>query len=118
MQSRTAKILYGLPRGLGILFSFFINLFALDVFNDGINWRAIGGFFIHFIPVYILVIVLLLAWHREWTSVIFYPLLAIAYILSMPGFPFSVYMIISGPLFLLAILFMIHRFYIKKNSAK
>ncbi len=118
MQHRIEKILYWLPRGLGILFALFVSVFALDVFNDGLTWQAIAGFFIHLIPVYILIIVLVITWRWEWTSVILYPLLAIAYMISMPSFPFSVYVTITGPLFLLAILFLSHRLYVKKNTMK
>ncbi len=117
MQGRLGKILYWLPRGLGILFALFISLFALDVFNEGMSWRAWGGFFIHLIPVYILILVLLLAWRWEWVGVVFYPLLAFAYLISMPHFPFSVYVLIVGPLFLLSLLFLVHQFHVRKNAA-
>ncbi len=108
MQGKFERVLFWLPRGLGILFALFVSLFALDVFNEGVTWRALAGFLVHLIPVYLLILVLVLAWRWEWIGVVMYPLLAFAYMVSMPDFPISVYVTLTGPLFLLSLLFLIH----------
>ena len=60
------KILHWLPRILCILAIFFVSLFALDAFGPGMTlWQQIGGFLIHLIPSFILVILLVVAWKWE-----------------------------------------------------
>ncbi len=117
MPRKFERVLFWLPRGLGILFTLFVSMFALDVFTEGVTWRALGGFLIHLIPVYLLLLVLILAWRWEWIGVGMYPLLAFAYMVSMPDFPISVYVILTGPLFLLSLLFLLHRLTIRKELA-
>ncbi len=117
MHNNIERTLYWLARGLGILFPLFVSLFALDVFSEGLTWQAVGGFLIHLIPVYLLVFVLILAWRREWIGVVMYPLLAFAYWVSMPHFPFSVYVLLTGPLLLLSLLFLVHWLLTRQRGA-
>jgi len=56
------KSLYWLPRILAILFTAFISIFALDVFNEPQWFLAL---FIHLIPSFILVILTIVAWKHE-----------------------------------------------------
>ena len=60
------RALYWIPRVLGILFIVFVSLFALDIFGQGYNfWQMIIGLFMHLIPSFILILVLLVAWKKE-----------------------------------------------------
>jgi hypothetical protein len=93
-----------------ILFIPFISLFALDAFDgDASLIKKIAGFLIHLIPTFILIILLVLSWKREWIGSIFFVLFGILYIIFTWGkFPFYVILIISGPLFITGILFMVN----------
>ena len=65
MQTRN-RILYWSPRILAILAILFISLFALDAFEPSLTlWQQLGGFLIHLIPSFVLLLVLLIAWKRE-----------------------------------------------------
>jgi hypothetical protein len=101
------KILYWTPRILTIIFILFLGLFALDAFEgDQSLIKKLGGFFIHLIPNFVLILVLVVAWKHEWVGTIALTLVGIVYIVLFWGrFPVSTYLIISGPLFLIAVLF-------------
>lgn len=104
------KIMYWTPRILTIVFILFLALFAFDVFEGEQSLiKKLGGFLIHLIPNFALILLLILAWKREWIGFIAFMLVGIAYIVLFRGrFPFSTYLIISGPLFLIAVLFLIN----------
>ncbi len=106
------KLLYWSPRILMILFIGFISLFAFDAFagNDS-YFQKVGGFFIHLIPSVILVILLIISWQHEWVGAIAFLFFAIGYIvMAWAKFPISVYFVISGPLFIISILFAVNWF--------
>lgn len=113
MKQASRLFVYWAPRILGILFALFISIFALDVFelNAGF-WKTTLGLSIHLIPTALILVILALAWKREWIGTIGFIALGILYIyLSWGRFPLSVYFLISGPLFLLGILFMVNWIY-------
>lgn len=67
MMRNYRNILYWAPRILCILAILFISLFALDSFSPELSiWQQLGGFFIHLIPSYILLAILLVAWKWEY----------------------------------------------------
>ena len=101
------KFLYWTPRILSIVFILFIGLFALDAFEGNQDiWTKPGEFLIHLIPNYVLIVILILAWKREWIGTVAFILVGIVYIILAWGkFPFVTYLAISGPLFLIAVLF-------------
>jgi hypothetical protein len=111
------KTLFWLPRILMILFIIFIGMLALDAF-DGYETliHKIGAFLIHLIPAYILIALLIVSWKRELIGGIAFFVLGVFYIVWAWGkFPLSVYFFISGPLFLISILFFLNWFKAKKN---
>jgi hypothetical protein len=60
------KVLYWLPRVLGIIAILFISLFALDSFESSLTfWQQIGAFIMHLVPSFVLLTVLLIAWKWE-----------------------------------------------------
>lgn len=95
------KFLYWTPRILTILFILFLGLFALDAFEgDKSLIKKSGAFIIHLIPNLILILILILAWKREWIGTIAFILVGIAYIVMFWGkFPVVTYLAIAGPLF-------------------
>jgi hypothetical protein len=102
------KFLYWLPRILGILFALFISIFALDAFGGGIPfWESVLGFLIHLVPTYIVIIILLVAWKWEWIGGILFIIAGAFYIVLMPDPDWIAILLISGPPFLIGILFII-----------
>jgi di/tricarboxylate transporter len=101
------KTLFWTPRILTIIFILFLGLFALDVFEgDQSLIKKLGGFLIHLIPNFVLILVLIVSWKQEWVGTIAYTIVGIIYIVMFWGrFPFVTYLTISGPLFLIAVLF-------------
>jgi hypothetical protein len=71
-------ILKWLPRILAILLICFIGLFSLDVFSmEGTVLQKTGGFLIHNIPTFILIISLFFAWKKEKIGAILFILIGI-----------------------------------------
>jgi len=102
------RVLYWSPRVLSICFAVFISLFALDVFGEGNGfWETLLALAIHLVPTYIIVLCIWLAWRREWIGALGFAGLGIAYIIMSGGRQhWMAYVIISGPLFLLAGLYL------------
>jgi hypothetical protein len=114
------KILYWTPRILTIAFILFLGLFALDVFdgNESLMKKSVE-FLIHLIPNFVLILILIVAWKHEWVGTIAFILAGIAYIVMFWGrFPVATYLTISGPLFLIGILFWMNWTNRKKLSPK
>lgn len=62
----TIRIIHWLPRILCILAILFVSMFALDAFQPGAPlWQQIGGFFMHLIPSFALILFLIVAWKWE-----------------------------------------------------
>jgi hypothetical protein len=63
----------------------------------------------HLIPTAILLIVLALSWRWEWVGGVLFTALGVLYLVMFWGkFALSVYLLISGPLFLVGILFLMN----------
>jgi hypothetical protein len=102
-------LLFWAPRGLTIFFILFLGLFALDVFGHGHGfWDTAVALFMHLIPNMIVLAILILAWKWEWIGALAFAGLGVFYIMWAWGkFHISAYLAISGPLFLIAILFLV-----------
>ena len=109
MNESLRLLLFWAPRGLTILFILFLALFALDVFGEGYNfWDTVVALFMHLIPNMVLALFLVLAWRWEWIGAVLFAGVGIFYIVwSWGRFPFVTYAAISGPLFLVALLFLV-----------
>ncbi len=117
MKPSVKSWLFWTPRILCILFAAFISIFALDVFGEGNGfWKTLLALLIHLIPTALVLVVLLLSWRWEWIGGILYNALGILYIVTMwkRPFPWPVYAAISGPLFLVGILFLLNWKYRKQ----
>ena len=118
MKKKISKFIYWTPRILSIIFIIFLALMSLDVFSLNLSfWQTLGALFIHNIPVFILLIVLLIAWKYEWVGGIAFILAGIAYIVSLVisalSSSFEWYMLawgieIAGLAFFIGILFFIN----------
>jgi len=112
------KILYWLPRILTIVFIAFLGLFALDSFGgtEPILYQ-IAGFFIHLIPNFILIAILILAWKKpQIGGVVFLGLGAIFTIFFNTYEHLLNFLFISGPAFLIGILFLFSKAPNKKRK--
>jgi len=113
MNTSIKRVLFWTPRVLCILFAMFLSLFTLDVFSEGCGfWETILALLIHLVPVYIVVIVLVIAWRREWVGAILFIALALFYLVwSWGRFHWSAGLGISGPLVLIGVLFLFNWIY-------
>jgi hypothetical protein len=116
MSTTAKKALFWTPRVLCILFALFLSMFALDVFGEGYSvWDTILALLIHLIPVYMVLAALALAWRWEWTGAVLFTGLGIFYIVMAWGrFPLATYVLIAGPAFVLAALFLANWMYRKE----
>jgi hypothetical protein len=110
---RPIRLLYWTPRFICLLFAVFVSLFALDVPDDGLGvWGTLLVLLIHFIPTAVVLVVLAVAWRREWVGGVLFVVLGVWYLITASGrFGLSAYFAISGPLFLIGLLFLLNWVY-------
>jgi len=121
MEPRTKNIsrfVYWTPRVLSIIFVCFLALFSLDIFDLKLGfWGTVLGLFMHNIPALILLAVLLISWKREIVGGIVFILAGVFYVSALATnllrSHFEWYMLswifmISGPAFLIGILFLLN----------
>jgi hypothetical protein len=105
-----SKLFYWLPRVLTILSILFMALFSLDSFGgNGSVWKKMMVFLMHNIPVFILIVILIIAWKREVAGGIILILASITagiFFHSFTGNPGSI--IVIAPFFLEGLLFILH----------
>jgi hypothetical protein len=96
------------PRILCLLFAAFLSLFALDVFDQGFGfWETVLALLLHLIPTGVVLVVLAVSWRWERIGAILFMALGIWYLLTAWGrFHWSAYVVISGPLLLIGVLFL------------
>ena len=106
------KILYKLPRILGIIYILFISVFALDVITEQ---RAVIAFLMHMLPSIGLLLVLILAWKRPFIGGFIYIILGLGYGYMIYGEKNMIaFLAISAPLFVIGFLFWLQGLFIKK----
>lgn len=104
------QALFWTPRTLGILFAAFLSLFALDVFSAAYSLgETILALMIHLIPTLLIVLVLAIAWRRDWVGTVVFTALALFYAASSGRLDWI--MVISGPLFLIGLFFLLNWIY-------
>jgi len=113
MTTPVKRLLFWTPRILCLLFAAFISLFALDVFGEHHGfWKTLLALLMHLVPTAVLLAVLALTWRWEWVGGLVFPALGVFYLVTFWGrFPWSVYVIISGPLFFVGALFLLNWIY-------
>jgi hypothetical protein len=113
MKDRTKRTLFWLPRVLAIVFIVFISLFSLDVFVEGRGfWETLAALVVHLLPTFVLILLLIVAWRREWIGAVLFGLAGVWYTLSIlpqsglsPAAKLNWGMIIAWPAFIIAGLF-------------
>jgi hypothetical protein len=124
------KIIHWTPRVICILSILFISLFAADAFkgNDTI-WLKIGGFFMHLIPTFVLIALLIIAWKWEYIGGILFTIIGLLtapfifmHNYNVNHFPIEncigIVAIINLPFIIVGILFIISHYMKKKSSSR
>ena len=118
------KFLYWAPRISSILLILFLSMFALDIFDMGLGfWGTIVGLFIHLIPSFVLIILLVVAWKYELVGGIAFISAGILYIIlllmkpQLDWYMLSWSLTIAGPAFIVGILWILN-WKNKKNLKK
>ena len=102
------NVLYWTPRVLGLLFGFFLAVLALDVLGKSEGFVAtLIGFIVHLVPAAIAFVILLIAWRWEWIGAALYGAVAFFYAITLGRRHLSWILFVSGPLALLATLFLV-----------
>ena len=105
MNKTTKQVVFWIPRLLCILFAMFLSMFALDVFKEsqGLG-ETIPALLIHLVPTYIVIIALVIAWRWEGAGAISFMALALYHLVMSGGEGW----IISAPLFIVGLLFLLN----------
>jgi hypothetical protein len=113
MQHTFECMLHWTPRVLGLLFTAFVSVFALDVFGEvGSLWQTIVALTMHLIPTAIVLAALAISWHWAWAGGLLFLTAGAGYLVGTWGrFHWSAYVVIVGPLLLLGLLFEIEWWY-------
>jgi len=114
---RTSNFLCWLPRIAAILYAAFLSLFALDVFTEGKgSVKILLALGIHLIPSLALVVLILVAWRREWIGAVVFALLAGTYI-AMNLAHKQWIAAIAWPMVLISFFYLLAWIYSKKSRA-
>ncbi|MBI5323708.1 MAG: hypothetical protein HZB41_00225 [Ignavibacteriae bacterium] len=100
------------PRLLCILFALFISMFSLDVFSEARSFfSTLTALLLHLIPTFIIIGVLILSWRWEWVGAIAYVGMSVLYGLMINFKRWDWIALISTPLLLIGLLFLISWFF-------
>lgn len=100
-----------LPRILAILYILFLGIFALDVFIPGqsLNYY-LTALFIHLIPNFILLTILIIAWKWEKAGGLMFILAFLGFLIFFGGKGIEwIQFLLFSPLFLIGILFLMNK---------
>ena len=105
------------PRVMALLFAVFVSLFAFDVFDSRLDvWRTILALFVHLIPSFVVLLLLVVAWRWEWVGALAYTALSVLYVAAAWGrLHWSASVVISGPLLIIGLLFLLGCLYRDKS---
>jgi hypothetical protein len=113
MRYRQQLLLWA-PRILGLAFSAFLAMFALDAFSGGRPLPdAVLDFLIHLLPSLTVATLVAVSWRREWIGAVAFTFLAVVYATTMSRGRVDWMLIVAAPLLLVGGLFLcnwlIHR---------
>lgn len=125
---RSIHLFHWLPRIICILAILFVSMFAADAFAPGLTiWQQLGAFFMHLIPSFILIAILVIAWKWEYVGGIIFIIIGLAFspvVFSINyrmnhsiWMSLSIILIITLPFVLVGVLFIISHRLKKKNSS-
>lgn len=83
-MEKSIRLFHWLPRIICILVILFVSMFALDAFAPELTfWQQIGGFLLHLIPSYIMIVLLIVAWKWEYVGGIIFTILGFGFSVSV-----------------------------------
>jgi len=114
---KTHKLIW-IPRVLAIVFIVFLLLFGLDVFSENAPFiKKLGGFFMHSIPSFILLLILFIFWKKPLISGFLFILFSIAFTLYFRTYgSLSTFLLLTLPVVLVGILFIALDLIAKKSG--
>src|SRR4051794_18421808 len=111
------NVLVWLPRVLAILFALFLGMFAMDVFGEHLGvGKTVLALLIHLVPTCLVLIALAVAWRWEAAGAVLF----IAFGLCCTAIAIhrlSWIVVIAGPAFVIAALFLVDWFHRKRLIA-
>lgn len=109
MNNSRNKLIYWIPRWIGILYILFLSLFTLDAFTAGAGfWNNILAFLIHMLPSIFVLVALILAWRWPLAGGFLFLILTIIFLLFFEHYrQIKIALIFEGPLLLTSILFFV-----------
>jgi len=117
VKKRSGRFLFWAPRVLAILFILFLAVFSFDVFEGGFSLLALGGFFIHSLPSIVMAVALFFLWNRDKAAGVVFLIfwfLFIIFFSGLRGIFFgeggveSAALIVSAPILVVGILFLVN----------
>jgi hypothetical protein len=116
---KSQKLIHWAPRIAAILIIFFVSLFSLDVFDmEATPLEMLGGFLMHNIPSFIMIVLLIFAWQRPVVGFIAFLLAGVFFLrFVMMGPDLGNFILFSGPLLLISALFYADWRWVKKGLA-
>lgn len=125
-MKKSIKIIHWFPRILCFIAILFISLFAADAFSsERTIWQQLGDFFIHLIPSFILLLLLIIAWKWELIGGIIFMIIGIGFspivfthnykMNHSVGTSLGIILTITIPFVIVGILFILSHFLKKKN---
>lgn len=111
------RALRWVPRIVSLLFVVFISIFAFDVFDEYQGWNLVLALFMHLLPSFVLLAVIVVAWEHDILGVIAFFGFAVLYIV-WAGLerPWTWYALISGPAILISVLYFVNWIHIKREK--
>jgi len=119
MTPTSKRVLFWTPRILCIVFAAFLSIFAADVFSERLPfWTTMGALLMHLIPSALVLLMLALAWRHEWFGgLVSIALGVLQLVLKWGQLPFIDFLIVAGPLFLIASLFFANWWLLRRPGA-
>jgi len=115
-MSTQNKILYYLPRTIGLLSILFISSFALDVFTEDESLlNILLGLLMHLIPSFVLLAILAIAWKFERLGGILFVLISLTPFLLLSN-ELWVNVLLGAPFLVTGSLFLFHDWQISKGQ--
>ena len=126
-MKKSFDLLHWAPRILCIIAILFISLFALDAFDPKLTiWQQIGAFLMHMIPSFVLTVLLIIAWKREYIGGIIFTAIGAVFtpIIFMHNYKMNqsiemsmtIVIMITVPFIIVGILFIANHFEKKRTK--
>ena len=106
-------------RSITIVYAAFISIFSMDVFSEGYGvMNTAVALFMHLLPTFLILLILILAWRREWIGGVAFLILGVFYVYYSSGkIDWTGIAMIGIPLFFLSILYFVGWFQRKRKPA-